>query len=175
MTTPQYPRLTRTPRPVVGLDDALKRRNEYDGVVIGSGPNVLAAAIFLARAGRTVLVLEAQENIGGGTRSCELTLPGFTHDVCSAVHPMAVASPFLRSLPLHEHGLEWIEPPYPLAHPFDDGTAAILDHSLDTTCRLLGNDGENYRALIGPLAAQWDFLSEEILGPIGFPKHPLVM
>jgi phytoene dehydrogenase-like protein len=153
----------------------LTRRNEYDGVVIGSGPNGLAAAIVLARAGRSVLVLEAEEKIGGGTRSCELTLPGFMHDVCSAVHPMAVASPFLSSLPLHEHGLEWIEPPYPLAHPFDDGTAAILDHSIETTCHLLGRDGGNYRNLIAPLAAQWNFLTEEILGPIGFPKHPLVM
>ena len=144
-------------------------------MVIGSGPNGLAAAIVLARAGRPVLVLEAEEKIGGGTRSCELTLPGFTHDVCSAVHPMAVASPFLSSLPLHEHGLEWIEPGLPLAHPFDDGTAAILDHSIEKTCRALGTDGNNYRELIGPLAAHWNFLTEEILGPIGIPKHPLVM
>jgi len=120
-------------------------------------------------------VLEAEERIGGGTRSCELTLPGFTHDVCSAVHPMAVASPFLRTLPLHEHGLEWIDPPYPLAHPFDDGAAAILDHSIENTCAALGADGKHYRRLIGPLAAHWNFLAEEILGPIGIPKHPLVM
>jgi phytoene dehydrogenase-like protein len=144
-------------------------------VVIGSGPNGLAAAIVLARAGRSVVVFEAEERIGGGTRSSELTLPGFTHDVCSAVHPMAVASPFLRTLPLHLHGLEWIYPPYPLAHPFDNGTAAILNHSIEETCQTLGVDGKSYRELIGPLAAQWSLLEEYILGPIGIPKHPLVM
>lgn len=153
----------------------MTRRNEYDGVVIGSGPNGLAAAIVLARAGRSVLVLEAEEHIGGGTRSAELTLPGFTHDVCSAVHPMAVASPFLRTLPLHEHALEWIDPPYPLAHPFDDGTAASLDYSIDKTCVALGADGKSYRSLVGPLAAQWDSLAEDILGPLGVPRHPFVM
>ena len=118
----------------------LTQERKYGGVVIGSGPNGLAAAIVLARAGRSVLVLEAEEQIGGGTRSEELTLPGFTHDLCSAVHPMAVASPFLRTLPLHEHGLEWIYPPLPLAHPLDDGTAAILDHSIENTCEMLGVD-----------------------------------
>jgi phytoene dehydrogenase-like protein len=148
---------------------------EYNGVVIGSGPNGLAAAIVLARAGRSVLVLEAEEGIGGGTRSEELTLPGFTHDVCSAVHPMAVASPILRSLPLQEHGLEWVNPRIPLAHPFDDGTAAILGATIEETCSTLGVDGKSYRGLIGPLAAQWGLLEEDILGPIGFPRHPLVM
>ena len=103
----------------------MTHRSEYDGVIIGSGPNGLAAAIVLARAGRSVLVLEAEKQIGGGTRSGALTLPGFTHDVCSAVHPMAAASLFFRTLPLHEHGLEWIHPPYSLAHPMDDGAAAV--------------------------------------------------
>jgi phytoene dehydrogenase-like protein len=153
----------------------LTQGREYDGVVIGSGPNGLAAAIVLARAGRSVLVLEAEEKIGGGTRSDELTLPGFTHDFWSAVHPMAVASPFLRALPLHEHGLEWIDPPLPLAHPLDDGTAAILDHSIENTCEMLGVDGKSYRRLIGPLAKQWNLLENYILGPLGVPKHPLVM
>ena len=153
----------------------LTRRSEYDGVVIGAGPNGLAAAIVLARAGRSVLVLEAEEGIGGGTRSAALTLPGFTHDVCSAIHPMAVASPFLRTLPLHQHGLEWIHPPYPLAHPFDNGTAAILDHSIENTCQTLGMDGKGYRRLVGPLSAQWSLLEEYLLGPIGIPRHPLVM
>ena len=153
----------------------MARNDKYDGVVIGSGPNGLAAAIVLARAGRSVLVLEAEERIGGGTRSEELTLPGFTHDVCSAVHPMAVASPFLRTLPLHEHGLEWIDPPLPLAHPFDDGTAAILDHSIETTSLALGVDGKSYQRLIGPLASHWSRIEEYILGPVGVPKHPLIM
>src|SRR5947209_20558772 len=98
--------------------------NAPDAIVIGAGPNGLAAAIVLAQAGRTVTVFEAEQTIGGGARSAELTLPGFVHDVCSAIHPFAVASPLFRTLPLAEHGLEWIEPPAMLAHPFDDGTAA---------------------------------------------------
>ena len=153
----------------------LTRRSEYDGVVIGSGPNGLAAAIVLARARRSVLVLEAEERIGGGTRSAALTLPGFTHDECSAVHPMAVASPFLRVLPLYQHGLEWIHPPYPLAHPFDGGTAAILDHSIENTCQSLGLDGNAYYSLVGRLAEKWSLLEKHILGPICLPSHPLLM
>jgi phytoene dehydrogenase-like protein len=153
----------------------LTRRRAYDGVVIGSGPNGLAAAIVLARAGRSVLVIEAGETVGGGTRSGALTLPGFTHDVCSAVHPMAVASPFLRTLPLHEHGLEWIYPPCPLAHPLDDGTAALLDHSIENVCQALGVDGTAYRRLVGPLVAKWHLMEEHILGPVRIPRHPLVM
>src|SRR5688572_13612301 len=102
-------------------------KSRYDAVVVGSGPNGLSAAVALARAGRSVLVIEAATTIGGGTRTRELTLPGFQHDVCSAIHPMALASPFFRELPLAEHGLEWIHPPLPLAHPLDDGNAAILD------------------------------------------------
>jgi phytoene dehydrogenase-like protein len=153
----------------------LTRRSEYDGVVIGSGPNGLAAAIVLARAGRSVLVLEAAERIGGGLRSEALTLHGYTHDVCSAVHPMAVASPFLRTLPLHEHGLEWIYPRYPLAHPFEDGSAAILDRSIEKTCQLLGGDGAAYQKLVGPLVERWSLLEDFILGPIGFPRHPLAV
>src|SRR5262245_65129203 len=105
----------------------------YDAVVIGSGPNGLAAAITLARAERSVLVVEAADTIGGGTRSAALTLPGFVHDVCSAVHPMAVASPFFKSLPLAEHGLEWVHPQLPLAHPLDDGTAAALLRDVNAT------------------------------------------
>ena len=99
----------------------------YDAVVVGSGPNGLAAAVSLAQRGLAVLVLEAADTVGGGTRSAELTLPGFVHDVCSAVHPMAVASPFFKTLPLEQHGLEWVHPAVPLAHPLDDGTAAVLD------------------------------------------------
>src|SRR6267143_144624 len=119
----------------------------FDAIVVGSGPNGLAAAITLARAGLSVLVREAADTIGGGTRSAELTLPGFVHDVCSAVHPMAVASPFLRALPLAEHGLELIHPPAPVAHPLDDGQAVVLDRSLASAVEALGQDGDAYRRL----------------------------
>src|SRR5438309_2463476 len=106
---------------------------EFDAVVVGSGPNGLAAAIEMARAGCSVCVFEANQTVGGGARSAELTLPGFTHDVCSAVHPFGVASPFWKTLPLAAHGLEWIEPPVMIGHPFDDGRAAISVRSLDAT------------------------------------------
>src|SRR6058998_1013282 len=114
--------------------------DEYDAVVVGSGPNGLAAGVTLARAGHSVLVLEANSTIGGGTRSAELTLPGFVHDVCSAVHPLAVASPFLRTLPLGRHGLEWFQPPAALAHPFADGSAVVLERSVEATAAMLGED-----------------------------------
>jgi phytoene dehydrogenase-like protein len=148
----------------------------YDAVVVGSGPNGLAAAITVARAGLSVLVREASETIGGGTRSAELTLPGFLHDVCSAVHPMAVASPFFRTLPLGEHGLELIQPPSPLAHPLDDGKAIVLDPSLEATVASLGDDGEAYRRLIGPTVDDWPLLEPALLGPVlRVPRHPLAL
>lgn len=150
----------------------LSDKSEYDGVVIGSGPNGLAAAIVLARAGRSVVVFEAAERIGGGLRSEALTLPGYVHDVCSAVHPMALTSPFLQTIPLAEHGLEWIHPRYPLAHPLDDGSAAILDRSLDRTAELLGADKQAYRRVVGPLVEKWELLEDFILGPMGIPRHP---
>src|SRR5438093_7865812 len=128
----------------------------YDAIVIGSGPNGLAAAITLARAGRSVLVVEAAATVGGGARSAELTLPGFRHDVCSAVHPLAVGSRFFRSLPLAEHGLEWIHPPAPLAHPLDGGTAAMLERSFVETGKSLGRDARPYRRLMEPLTADFD-------------------
>jgi phytoene dehydrogenase-like protein len=149
--------------------------SEYDGVVVGSGPNGLAAAIVLARAGLSVIVLEARQEIGGSTRSEALTLPGFLHDVCSAVHPMAAGSPFLRTLPLDAHGLEWIYPRYAVAHPFDNGSAAVLEKSIENSCRSLGADGNRYRQLIAPLVANWNGLEECILGPMNFFGHPLIM
>ena len=147
-----------------------------DTVVVGAGPNGLAAAITLARSGRSVLVLEAQETIGGGTRTAELTLPGFRHDVCSAIHPMALASPFFRSLPLAEHGLEFIHPPAPLAHPFDDGTAAVLERSVEATADSLAEDADAYCRLIGPLVEGAPQLVPSILRPpLWPPRHPLLM
>jgi phytoene dehydrogenase-like protein len=148
----------------------------YDAVVVGAGPNGLAAAITLARAGRSVLVREAQQTIGGGLRSAELTLPGFMHDVCSAIHPLAAASPFFRSLPLDEHGLEFIEPPAALAHPLEDGSAVIVQRSVDETAGRLGADGDAYRRLFEPLAAGWPELEGYLLGPLlRVPRHPLLL
>ena len=147
----------------------------YDAIIIGSGPNGLAAAITLARAGRSVVVFEAKDTIGGGTRSAELTLPGFVHDVCSAVHPLAVGSPFFKTLPLERFGLEWIYPPASLAHPLDDGTAVIVERSIEATGESLGVDAAAYRRLMKPLVADWDKLAREFLGPLRFPRHPLSM
>src|SRR5690349_21897863 len=113
-------------------------KRDFDAVVVGAGPNGLSAAIRLQQAGLSVLVLEARETVGGGTRSAELTLPGFTHDICSAIHPLALGSPFFRDLPLADYGLEWIQPPAALAHPLDDGTVAVLDRSIDATAATLG-------------------------------------
>ena len=146
---------------------------QYDAVVVGSGPNGLSAAITIAQAGHSVLVLEAEDTIGGGTRSAELTLPGFVHDVCSAVHPMALASPFFRTLPLAKYGLAFIQPDAPLAHPLDDGTAVIVERSVRQTAAGLGRDGENYSKLIGPLARDWPKLESLLLGPLRFPKYPV--
>jgi phytoene dehydrogenase-like protein len=147
----------------------------YDAVVVGAGPNGLAAAIRMAQAGRSVLVLEANETIGGGARTMELTLPGFLHDPCSAIHPLAAGSPFFQTLPLHEHGLTWIHPPSPLAHPFDDGTAAMLERSLDATLATLGQGAAPYHALLQHVVAQWDNITESILGPLRPMVHPWQM
>jgi len=146
-----------------------------DAVVVGSGPNGLTAAIALARKGISVEVIERAERIGGGMRTEELTLPGFRHDVCSAIHPLAVASPFLRQLPLAEHGLEWIEPPAALAHPFDDGTAALLERSPAATGATLGDDAKAWVRHMGPLARSADELLEDLLAPPRIPHHPLAL
>ncbi len=144
-------------------------------IVVGSGPNGLSAAIVLAQAGLDVTVLEAEDTIGGGMRSAELTLPGFVHDVCSAVHPMAVASPFFTSLPLAAHGLQWIEPPAEVAHPLDDGTAVLLERSIDTTADALGADANAYRKLFTPLVENSGVLFDSVLAPLFPPKHPIAM
>jgi phytoene dehydrogenase-like protein len=144
-------------------------------VVVGSGPNGLAAAIVLAEAGRAVVVLEGETTLGGGCRSAELTLPGFVHDTCSTVHALARASPFLSSLPLAEHGLELAHPDAPLAHPLDDGSAVILERSVEETARSLGPDERAYRSLFGPLVRHADALLGDILGPLRPPRHPLVL
>lgn len=145
-------------------------------VVVGSGPNGLAAAIEMARHGGRVTVMEAAETVGGGTRTMELTLPGFRHDVCSAIHPLAYSSPCFRNLPLAQHGLEWITPPAALAHPFDDGTAAILERDIGATADTLDPvDREAYRQLMAPLVDSWEQLARDILGPIHLPWHPLTL
>jgi phytoene dehydrogenase-like protein len=148
-----------------------------DVVVIGAGPNGLAAAAAVARAGVSVRVIEASPTIGGGTRSEELAAPGFLADVCSAIHATTVISPFMRALPLAEHGLEWTHPPVCLAHPLDDGTAATLERSIDATAESLGDpeDARAYARMMFPFVGRSDALFHEILGPLRFPRIPLVL
>jgi phytoene dehydrogenase-like protein len=147
-----------------------------DAVVVGSGPNGLAAAITLAQAGLRTVLREAKPTVGGGLRSAELTLPGFIHDVCAAVHPLALSSPFFRSLPLSQFGLEWIEPDAPLTHPLDGGTAAVLEQSVDATARGLGDGGASWRRLHAAFARAWDELSVDVLAsPLHIPHSPVLM
>jgi phytoene dehydrogenase-like protein len=161
--------------PFVAVDPRFSFMKTRSCVVVGSGPNGLAAAITLARAGRRVTVLEAEATIGGGTRSAALTLPGFVHDVCSAIHPTGVASPFFRSLPLQEFGLEWIHPSAPLAHPLDDGSAVLLHRSIADTVAGLGRDGVAYRHLFAPLVSRCDPLLDAMLAPLIPPRKPLLL
>jgi phytoene dehydrogenase-like protein len=144
--------------------------------IIGSGPNGLSAAIALAQAGIETCVFEGRETIGGAASTAEVTLPGFHHDLGSSVFPIGAASPFFQSLPLRDFGLKWIEPPSPLAHPLDDGTAVMLEHDLQATAASLGADGPAYTRLMRPLVASWQQLCGEILGPvIHLPSHPVLM
>jgi phytoene dehydrogenase-like protein len=148
-------------------------RFAYDAVVVGAGPNGLAAAIRMAQAKLSVLLLEGNDVVGGGTCSREITLPGFIHDLCSAIHPMAVGSPFFRQLHLEKYGLSWIHPKFPLAHPLDDGTAAVLRRSIEETAASLGPDKTNYERWMSPLLPDWEKLAIEFLQPpLHFPRHP---
>jgi phytoene dehydrogenase-like protein len=156
------------------MDLVQAKHHEFDAIVVGSGPNGLAAAVTLARRGLSVLVVEGHETIGGGTRSMELTLPGYVHDVCSAVHPMAVGSPFFRDLPLRDYGLTWVHPEIPLAHPLDGAEAVSLRRSIAETAQTLGRDARAYQNLLDPLAENWWALANEFLQPmIHLPRHPL--
>jgi phytoene dehydrogenase-like protein len=148
-------------------------KTEYDVIVVGAGPNGLAAAIAIQQEGLSVLLLEGKSTVGGGVRSAELTLPGFIHDICSAIHPMAIGSPFFNSLPLSEYGLEFIHPPLAAAHPFDDGSAAFLSRSPGETADNLGKDAKKYLSLMTPLLKDWPTIAPEVLGPFRFPSHPI--
>ncbi|RPD41402.1 phytoene desaturase family protein [Chitinophaga barathri] len=148
---------------------------EYDAVVVGSGPNGLAAAITIQQQGLKVLLVEGKSTIGGGLRSAELTLPGFLHDICSAVHPLAAGSPFFKTLPLADHGLQFLYPSLAAAHPFEGGHAAVLSKNLAVTLDSLGKDAAAYRSLIEPLLEYWPLIVNDVLGPLHFPSHPLKM
>lgn len=148
---------------------------EQDAIIVGSGHNGLAAGIVLAQAGWSVTVYEAHEIIGGGTRTMELTLPGFKHDVCSAIHPLGLGSPFFSTLPLEQYGLEWVHPPIPMAHPFDDGTSAVLARTIEATGASLGMDADAYRRLIEPFVNHWEKLTPDIIGPLRLPNHPILL
>ena len=148
---------------------------EYDAVVVGAGPNGLCAAIELARNGRSVLLREGADNVGGSCRSAELTLSGFIHDSCATVMALGRSSPLLKTLPLADHGLELVNPPAALAHPLDDGSAAVLERSLEATAATLGPDGDAWANLFGPLLRDWPVLAPDLLAPIGPPGHPIAM
>ncbi len=149
--------------------------DRYDAVIVGSGPNGLAAAVELARRHRRVLVVEGHDEIGGGTRTSELTLPGHLHDVCAAAHPLGAGSPYFRRLPLQDYGLEWVQPDIPVAHPLEHTTVA-LHRSIPDTAAGLGVDGEAYRSLVAPLASRIDGLLDSVMGPlVRIPRHPFTL
>ena len=149
--------------------------SNYDAFVIGSGPNGLSAAIALAQQGLKVKIYESKETIGGGTRTLELTEPGFYHDICSAVHPTAVSSPFFSSLPLSDYGLEWIHPDFPIAHPLEDKESVIVERSLELTLERLGADSKSYRNLFKDFIDSWEYLSKDLFGSLRIPQYPLAM
>lgn len=151
------------------------QKTDYDAIVVGAGPNGLAAAIMLQQHGLQVLLVEGKDTIGGGMRSAQLTLPSYVHDVCSAIHPLAVLSPYLSTLPLQQYGLEFIYSPIAAAHPFDDGSCAILTQSVAATAQSLGSDAKTYMQLMQPVVDAWPIIADDILAPLHIPKHPLLM
>jgi phytoene dehydrogenase-like protein len=149
---------------------------EFDAVIVGAGPNGLVASAVLGAAGWRVLLLEAAPEIGGGTRSARFTLPDFVHDVCSAIHPLSVASPAMRSLPLARHGLEWIHPTTPLAHPLDGGRVGLLERDVEATASAFGPDARAYRHLVGPFVESGQSLIDSLLSPLDVPpRHPFLL
>jgi phytoene dehydrogenase-like protein len=152
-----------------------EKSTEFDAIVIGSGPNGLSAAITLKQQGLSVLLIEGKDVIGGGLTSVEFTLPGYIHDVCSAIHPLALGSPYFQTLPLATHGLTYLHPELAAAHPFDNGTAAILANSVEETARLLGEDEQTYLDIFRPMVRDWPKIAPDVLAPIHFPKYPIAM
>src|SRR5690606_4328063 len=150
-------------------------KNSYHVIIVGSGPNGLAAAVTLQRQGLSTLIVEGADSIGGGTRTKELTLPGYKHDVCAAIHPMALASPFFASLPLEQFGLKFIYAPYQAAHPLLSGETAVLHRDISETVKDLGVDGETYLRLVEPVINEWEKLAKDTMGPLRFPKAPLLL
>jgi phytoene dehydrogenase-like protein len=150
--------------------------SRLDAIVVGAGPNGLAAAIELARAGRSVRIYEGADQVGGGTRSAELTLPGFIHDPCASVHPLSLASPFFRSLDLGRHGLEWVQPEAPVAHALVPGQSVVLERDLAAVGDALGRDADAWRRLFGPLVREWERLVPTLLAPVlRPPRHPILL